>query len=88
MEKTRSRADELGLVRAKLRAAFPAASFTTNDTANPATPMNVRATWGNGSIIKSVRADSPSSTVEQFLKKALPVFERFQRDNVPSKHLS
>lgn len=83
-----TRADQLGLVQKRLEAAFPAAAFSTNTDANPATPMTVRVSWGNGRIIKTVRADSPSDTAEKFLSKAIALLERFQADNVPTKHLA
>lgn len=83
-----SRADQLAQVRKDLKTKFPSALFSTNDDANPATPMTVRAEWGNGKIVKTVRADSPSSTVEQFLRKVVAVLEPFQADAVPSRHLT
>lgn len=82
-----SRSDQLAMVKRKLQATFPAAEFSTNADANPATPMTVRVSWGNGRITKTVRADAPSDTIEKFLGKAVPFLERFQNENVPSKHL-
>lgn len=83
-----SRAEQLAQVRKDLKAKFPAATFSTNDDANPATPMTVRAEWGNGKIAKIVRADSPSSTVQQFVSKVIAVLTPFEADAVPSRHLT
>jgi hypothetical protein len=88
MEQLISRVDQLAQVRAALKKKFPKATFSTNDDANPATPISVRVEWGNGKVIKTVRADSPTSTVEQFLSKAIRVLEPFERDNVPARHLT
>jgi hypothetical protein len=85
---TTSRADQLAEVRRDLGKKFPKAKFFTNDDANPATPFIVRAEWGNGKVIKTVRADSPRSTVQEFLSKAVAVLEPFQADNVPTRHLT
>lgn len=87
MEENSSRADQLASVRAQLERKFPAATFTTNDDMNPATPMTLRAEWGNGKVIKVVRADSPSSTVQDFVRKAVAVLTPFQANNVPDRHL-
>lgn len=86
MDQPISRADQLANVREALKVKFPKASFSTNDDANPATPMSVRAEWGNGKTVKTVRADSPTSTAEQFLSKAIRVLEPFQADAVPTRH--
>jgi len=88
MDAVASRVGQLAQVRGALAEKFPFATFTTNDSANPATPMTVRAEWGNGKVLKLVRADSPSSTVEQFLSKVIAVLEPFQADNVPGRHKS
>lgn len=81
-----TRAEQLAVVRKVLSAAFPTAEITTNDDANPATPFVVKLSWNSGRIIKTVRADSPSATPEQFLSKAQPLLERFQIENVPARH--
>lgn len=81
-----TRADQLLAVREALSAKFPKATFTTNDDANPATPMMVRAEWGNGRIVKTVRANSARSTTDEFLSKAIALLEPFQADNVPTRH--
>lgn len=86
MDQPISRSDQLAMVRTALKVKFPKAAFTTNDDANPATPMSVRAEWGNGKIVKTVRADSPTATAEQFLSKAIAVLEPFQADAVPTRH--
>lgn len=81
-----TRAEALAEVRAHLAKAFPKAEIQTNEDANPATPFVVRLSWNAGRISKVVRADSPLSTVQQFLNKAMPAFERFSEENVPTRH--
>lgn len=83
-----SRPEQLAQVRKVLRDKFPKAKFSTNDDANPATPMTVTASWNNGRILKTVRADSPTSTPDQFASKAIAVLAPFQDNNVPSRHLT
>lgn len=85
-EQVVSRADQLALVRKHLKMAFPDANFVTNDDANAATPMSVRAEWGNGRYVKAVRADNLSSTAQDFLSKAKSVLEPFQAANIPARH--
>jgi hypothetical protein len=86
MEELLTRAGQLAKIRKALQEKFPRATFSTNDDANPSTPMSVRAEWGNGRIIKTVRANSPRSTADEFLSKAISLLEPFQADNVPSRH--
>lgn len=81
-----ARPDDLALVRAELGEKFPAATFTTNDDANPATPMGVTASWANGRILKTVRADSISSSVQDFIAKAVRIIGPFESNAVPTKH--
>lgn len=81
-----SRTDQLALVRKHLKAAFPDANFFTNDDANAATPMSVRAEWGNGRYVKAVRADGLSSTAQDLSSKAKAVLEPFEKENIPSRH--
>lgn len=82
-----SRTDQLTQVKLALKRTFPKATFSTNDDANPATPMTVRAEWGNGRIKKIVRADSSTSTVEDFLRKATAILKPFEAEAVPNRHL-
>lgn len=82
MEPTRT--ENLATVRQVLQKRFPKATFTTNDDANPATPMIVKATWAGGRIYKVARADSITTPVDVFVQKAADLFERFQSNAVPS----
>lgn len=81
-----SRAEGLARVRRVVAKAFPGATVTTNDDANPATPMAVTATWRRGTIIKAVRADSIRSTLEEFEARAISILTAFQTSNVPVRY--
>jgi hypothetical protein len=82
-----TRAEILAGVRATLVRTFPKAQFTTNDDANPATPMTVTASWKAGRIVKVVRADSITSTPDEFIEKATRLLSGFQQANVPAREL-
>jgi len=83
MEPTRS--ENLAQVRHALQKRFPRAELTTNDDANPATPMIVKASWSGGRIHKVARADSINTPVDVFVQKAGDLFERFQANAIPSR---
>jgi hypothetical protein len=72
------RAEKLSRVRDALKKRLPLATITTNDDANPATPMIVKAEWSGGRIWKVVRADSISTSIEEFVSRASAVLEKYQ----------
>lgn len=81
-----SRAEQLGIVREAVKAKFPTAEITTNDDANPATPMTVTARWRHGTIIKAVRADTLQISASDFAAKAISKLSAFQEQRVPSQY--
>lgn len=81
-----TRADALKIIRQKIAKEFPGATVTTNDDANPATPMAVTCTWRRGTIVKAVRADSIRSTLEEFEARAISILTAFQTQNVPVRY--
>ena len=81
-----SRAEALAQVRRAVALKFPGAAITSNDDANPATPMAITATWRRGTIVKAIRAESIRSTPEEFSQRAGHLLAVFQTNNVPARY--
>lgn len=81
-----TRPEQMAKIKKALQSRFPNAKIVTNADCNPATPMAVRLEWGNGRIVKAVRANSANSTADDFLAKALGILVPFAQEAVPTKY--
>lgn len=77
-----TRTEALAKVRAAVQAEFPKADVRTNEDQNPATPMCVTVTWGNGRIGKAVRAQTIQTDPDAFIREALPTLRNFYKNRV------
>lgn len=77
-----TRTEALAKVRTAVMAEFPKADVRTNEDQNPATPMCVTVTWGNGRIGKAVRAQSIQAEPDAFIREALSTLRSFYENRV------